>query len=166
MKTKKGAKKELLNLDESRIIATTVFELKKFEMKDDMQWRMKLLLKTSLPQSFREYKVKLSLNEQPFNVRIADLERKRSEVETEETLFPDQRKKQCQNIDLEIKEVEKELADTKANAPEIEFQGTIEELKYKEGDTLVMLQFPSVSLKELNDNRMTLKHYKIELIRE
>lgn len=163
--TKKGKAKELLDTENmTDVVATSVFILKKFEMKEDMVWRMKLQLKTQLPQSFREYKVKLSLNEEPYNVRIADLERKRGEVEGENQLF--EKKTQLKNIDQEIKEVEKELEEALSNAPEIEFAGTIEELKYKDGDTIIVIMFPALTITELNANRHVLKDYKIELIRE
>lgn len=164
---KKGAeeKKDLLDTD-TAIVATAVFDLKKIEMKDDLAWRIKLELKTRLSQSFREYDVKFSINEEPFNVRIADLERKRSEVESESQLFDGNKKTQLKNIDDEIKEVENELKEMQENNPDIEFAGTIEELKYKDGNTIIVMLFPASSLAELNDKRRELGHYKVELIRE
>lgn len=164
-KNKKAPKAELLDTD-SAIIATAVFELKKIEMKNDLAWRIKLELKTRLSQSFREYDVKFSVNEEPFNLRIADLERKRSEVESENQLFGENKKTQLKNIESEIKEVEQELKDMQENCPDIEFSGTIEELKYKDGNTIITMLFPASSLTELNDKRRDLAHYKIELIRE
>lgn len=168
-KGKKGSaeKKELIDMD-TAIIHTAVFELKKIEMKDDLAWRIKLELKTRLDQSSREYGVKFSVNEEPFELRIKDLERKRSEVESENQLFGDAKKTQLKNIDEEIKEVEQELKDTQDNCPDIEFEkGTIEELKYKDGNTIIVMLFPASSLKELNDKRRELANiYKIELIRE
>lgn len=167
-KKKAGAKpvKELIDMD-TAIIATAVFDLKKIEMKDDLAWRIKLELKTKLSHTYREYDVKFSVNEEPFNIRIADLERKRSEVESENQLFGDAKKTQLKNIDDEIKEVERELEDMQADCPDIEFAGTIEELKYKDGNTIIVMLFPASSLTEMNDKRRQLSHdYKIELIRE
>lgn len=158
-------KKELLDTD-TAIVATAVFDLKKIEMKDDLQWRIKLELKTKLSHSYREYDVKLSVNEEPFNVRIKDLERKASEVESEAQLFDGNKKTQLKNIDDEIKEVEQELKDMQSECPDIEFAGTIEELKYKDGNTIISMMFPASTLSELNDKRRELGHYKIELIRE
>jgi len=157
-------KKDLI--DDMSIVATTVFDLKKIEMKDDLQWRIKLELKTQLPQSFREYTLKFSLNEEPFNVRINDLERRKQEIESSAELFEEGKNTQVKNIDAEIKEIEGEIEDMRVNCPDIEFTGTIEELKYKDGNTIIVVLFPSPSVQELNEKRRDLQHYKIELIRE
>lgn len=166
---KKGAseKKDLLDLD-TAIVHTAVFELKKIEMKDDLAWRIKLELKTRLDQSSRKYGVKFSVNEEPFELRIKDLERKKNEVESEAQLFDGNKKTQLKNIGDEIKEVERELEDMKEMCPVIEFEeGTIEELKYKDGNTIIVMLFPASSLAELNDKRRELSnHYKVELTRE
>lgn len=165
-KKKAGENTDLIDLEASTV-ATAVFELKKIEMKDDLAWRIKLELKTKLDHSFREYNVKFSVNEQPFNLRIADLERKRSEVESEDQLFGDQKKTQLKNIDSEVKEVEQELKEMQEMCPDIEFEGTIEELKYKDGNTIIVMLFPATSLAEMNDKRRQLaEYYKIELNRE
>jgi hypothetical protein len=164
--SKKVTKQDLVDIELS-IIATALFSLKKIEMKDDLAWRIKLELKTKLDHSFREYKARFSVNEAPFEMRIEDLEKKKYEVETEEQLFPDQKKTQLKNIDSEIKEVERELEDMREMCPDIEFDGTIEELKYKDGNTIIVMIFPSLSLAEINEKRRELaNHYKIELIRE
>ncbi len=164
-KNKKEVKKDLIESDLS-LVATAVFDLKKIEMKDDLQWRIKLELKTRLSQSFREYSVKLSVNEEPFNVRINDLERKRQEVASSAELFEEGKKTQLKNIDQEIKEVGLELKEMQENCPLIEFAGTIEELKYKDGNTIISMMFPASSVQELNEKRHDLAHYKIELLRE
>lgn len=160
---KKGVEKE----ESLEFVATSVFLLEELKMKKDFIWRMKLKMKTVLPQSYREYDVKLSLNEEPYNIRIADLEKKRYEVETDaqEEMFG-AKKTQLKNIDQEIKEVEKELEQALKDSPVVEFNATIEELKYKDADTFIVLQIPANTVKEINDNKYILKSYKIELIRE
>jgi DNA repair exonuclease SbcCD ATPase subunit len=162
----KAKKKEILNTEEN-IIKTCTFDLKKIEMKDDFIWRMKLELKTRLSQSFREYSVRLSVNEEPFENRIADLERKEEELKSEKQLLEQVQKEQLAGIKDEIKEVESELAEMTDLCPTIEFDGTIEELKYKDGNTIVVLMFPYSTLNEINEKRLLLSdHYKIDLIRE
>lgn len=148
-------------------VATSVFLLEELKMKKDFIWRMKLKMKTVLPQSYREYDVKLSLNEEPFNLRIEDLEKRRYEVETDNQgdMF-EGKKTQLKNIDLEIKEVRKELETALKESAIIEFKATIEELKYKDADTIIVLQIPASTVKEINDSKYVLKTYKVELIRE
>lgn len=160
---KKVVKKEE---NELAIKHESVFLLENITLKKDTIWRMKLTLKKLLPQSYREYFVRLSVNEAPFEMRIEDLKRKRLEVESENQLFGDQKKRQLSNIDDEIKEVEKELSDMVKSLPVIEFDATIEALAYKDSDTVLVLMIPSASIDELNTNRSQFSHYKIELIQE
>lgn len=168
---KKVNKPELID-DAEPIKQVSLFELKKIEMKDDYEWRLKLVLKTRLNHTFREYKVKLSVNERPFEMRIEDLEKKKRQIQDDAQLAIDDgmpssaRNKHLKNIDNEIDEVRAELAQMLRDLPELEFEGVIEELKYKHGDTVISMFFPSAVLADLNQQRYLLKHYKIELIRE
>ena len=168
---KKATKPELID-DVEPIKQVSLFELKKIEMKDDYEWRLKLVLKTRLNHTFREYKVKLSVNERPFEMRIEDLEKKKRQIEDDAQLAIDDgmpssaRKTHLKNIDKEITEVKAELEQMLRDLQVLEFEGIIEELKYKHGDTVISMFFPSSILADLNQQRYLLKHYKIELIRE
>lgn len=174
METQTSTKKTKPDLieDDAIIKQVALFELKKIEMKDDYEWRIKLVLKTRLNHTYREYKVKLSVNERPFEMRIEDLEKKKRQVEDDAQLAMDDgmpssaRKTHLKNIDKEIVEVKAELEQMLRDLPELEFEGVIEELKYKNGDTVISMFFPSAVLADLNQQRFLLKHYKIELIRE
>lgn len=146
--------------------AASVFILEKLAMDKYQQWTMKMILKTVLPQSYREYSVLLSVNETPFELRIEDLEKNRERVDNEQQLFSDQKNIQLRNIDNEIKSVQAELEDMRNACPDIEFEGSIISLKYKEGDTVIEMAIPAELIKELNQNRLNLKHYKIELKRQ
>lgn len=148
-------------------VATSVFLLEELKMKKDFVWRLKLKMKTVLPQTYREYDVKLSLNEEPFELRIADLEKKIEQVnmDAQEEMFGN-KKTQIANIRKEIKEVEEELAGKLKDSPVIEFKGVIEELKYKDIDTIITLIIPALSVAEINESKYIFKHYKVELIRE
>jgi DNA repair exonuclease SbcCD ATPase subunit len=107
------------------------------------------------------------VNEEPFENRIADLERKEEELKSEKQLLEQVQKEQLAGIKDEIKEVESELAEMTELCPTIEFDGTIEELKYKDGNTIVILMFPYSTLDYINEKRLLLsEHYKIDLIRE
>lgn len=168
----KEKKSELIDMESATVIPS-LFELKEIKMKDDMAWRLKLVLKTKLSHTWREYFVKFSVNERPFEMRIEDLERKKQQVQDEVQMALDDgtpasaRNKQLKNIDEEIENVKAELESMLADCPSIEFDGMIEELKYKHGETHIIMWFPSESLKELNQYRAQLSHhYKIELIRE
>ncbi len=170
---KKGVitKEEASINGDTNIIASTVFAFNELKLKNDLCWYLRLLLKTQLPQSFREYKVKLSLNTEPFETRIKDLKRKQDDVraDKQEDLFPTEgaKRTQIKNIDEEISSVETEMKDLLANTPEIEFEASIVELKYIDGDTRIVLLIAPEVVAALNEVKLLLdKYYKIELIRE
>lgn len=162
---KKGGDKDL------QIIASAIFQFKELKLKDDLCWYLKLLLKTRLQKSFREYSVRISLNEEPFELRIQDLERKKENIKADGQgdLFPTEgaKKTQLKNIDQEIKDVEAELKDALEASSVIEFDATLEKLEYKDGDTLIVLDIPFNIVEEINKIKSDLtRHYKLELIVE
>lgn len=144
----------------------SIFLLNSLTMKKDFAWYLSITLKITLPQSFREYTVKMSVNEKPYEGRIQDLEREISNLESESTLFPDGSKKQIANIKKQIKSVEQELADMRETCPEFEFAGIIEALAYKVGDTQITIRIPADVVNKINEHRLLLDNYKVELIRE
>lgn len=167
---KKSAKKELLVVDDSNVVASAVFEFKKLMMDDTLVWTMQLILKTTLPQSYREYSLKFGLNESPFTMRIGDLERKKEVVkmDSQEDLFPSEgaKKTQLKRIDDEIEEIKIELEDALRNTPVIEFDAVINKLEYKNGQTVVVFSVPSEVVKELDQVKSIFSNYKVDLIRE
>lgn len=156
--------KELLDVD-ADIVSSAVFGFEALKMDKYLQWSLKLRLKTVLPQTFREYSVKLSLNEEPYLLRISDLERSIAEVDGEAQLFEGGKKTQIKNIKQEIKDIEAELETDREHTPVIEFAGSIEKLEYKDGDTIVSFHLPADYANKINDVRAILKTYKIDLIR-
>ena len=163
-------KTSLLNVDDANITASSLFKFKKLFLNEDLRWSLQLVLRTTLPESFREYKFKFSLNTAPHKMRIADLEKRKADIKADAQgdLFPTEgaRKTQLKNIDVEIDEVNAELAEDLKSTPEIEFDGIIDKLEYKDGNTIIVFSVPANSVKELNDNRSIYKNYKLELIRE
>lgn len=166
----KVVKKELLDVNE-KIVSSAVLKFKELKLKNDLCWYLVLLLKVKLSQSFREYTLKFSLNEEPFKLRIKDLERKKEDVKADKQseLFPSEgaKKTQLRNIDDEIEEVEKELKEQLSETPEFEFDATVEKLEYKDGDTQVMFLIDPSVVTQINDVKIMLdRYYKVELIRE
>lgn len=155
---KKTAAKDLV------LVATSLLDLKEIKMKDDHLWRIKAMLKTELPQSFREYTMRLSLNEQPFELRIEDLEKRYAQVSAEPKLF--NKDKELRAIDDEIAEVKEELEAALAEYKVMDFGAVLEELKYKGDETLIVAIIPAEAIADLNDNRNRLRNYKVELLRD
>lgn len=165
MKKDSKAKKELLDINAS-IVATSVFLFDTMKLDKFLEWTLKITLKTQLPQSFRDYKVKLSLNEEPYEMKIQDLENRLAGIESENQLFEGNKKDQIKNIREEIKEIEQNLKDDLEHTPVIEFDGIIQKLEYKNGDTIITLWIPADVSSKINEVRSILKTYKVDLIRE
>ena len=163
-------RKELLVIDDETVVATALFKFKKLFMDESLVWALQLELRTTLPQSYREYSFKFSLNEEPFIMRIKDLQKRQDEIraDAQGDLFPSEgaKKTQLKNIDAEIEEVRSELETLLEETPVIEFEGVINKLEYKNGNTIIVFSVPANSVKELNDNRSIYKNYKLELIRD
>ena len=164
------SKKELLVVEDTNVVASAVFDFKKLQMDETLRWTLQLILKTTLPQSYREYTFKFGLNESPFKMRIQDLERKKEEVkaDNQEDLFPSEgaKKTQLKNIDSEIVDIQAELEDALQDTPVIEFEGVINKLEYKNGQTIVVFTVPSGKVVELDNVRDIFENYKLDLIRE
>ena len=164
-------RKEIQKKGDQEIIATSIFQFKELKLKDDLCWYLKLLLKIRLPQAYREYTVKISLNEAPFEMRIQDLEKKKEEIKADKQseLFPSEsaKKVQLKNIDEEIKNIQEELKEALEQSSVIEFEGSLEKLEYKDSDTLIVTYIPYEVVEPINKIKSDLtRHYKIELIRE
>lgn len=155
---------------EGTVMDTALFKFKKLFLSEDLRWSIHLVLKTTLPESFREYTFKFSLNEEPYQVRIDDLKKRKEEIkaDVQGDLFPSEgaKKSQLKAIDSEIEDIVKELKDSLESTPEISFGGAIDKLEYKDGDTVIVFSVPASSVQDINNNRSILQHYKLELIRE
>lgn len=153
---------------EKEVVSTAVFKFKKITLDEALRWSMNIVLSTTLPESFREYTFKFSLNETPFKMRIEDLERRKAEIKADKQgdLFPSDgaRKTQLKNIDQNIAEAESELKEALKATPEIEFDGVIDKLEYKNGETIITFRVPALSIDALNTNRSIFMNYKVELL--
>lgn len=143
-----------------------LFTFKKLEMDEDLTWRIKIVVKKMLPQTFREYDAIFSLNEIPYQTRIDDMEKRKVEIELEPTLFKDERIKQIRGCDMEIGDIGRELSDARRDTPSMEFKAIVEALAYKDGDTVLTMIVSSEMIEHFNENRTLLNNYKVELIRE
>lgn len=163
-------RKELLVIDDETVVATALFKFKKLFMDESLVWALQLELRTTLPQSYREYDFKFSLNEDPYKMRIKDLEKRKEDIKADSQgdLFPSDgaRRTQIKNIEKDIEDTKDELKEALESTPVIEFDGVIDKLEYKNGETIVTFSVPANSVSELNTNRSIFTNYKLELIRE
>lgn len=162
---KKGQKKELLNTEDILTIES-LFQFEKLELKKGSHWTLKLALKTQLPEAYREYKLRFSLNEKPYEAELEQLEKRKYEIETEPQLFEGNKKQAVRDVEGQMKDVEKDLENAREVYEDIECHCAIEQLAYKDSDTVVVFVIPAETVDALNKHRNDFVNYKVELIRE
>lgn len=124
------------------------------------RWEMKVYVKTTLPRSYHRYKMNLQLDEQPYLDRIDDVEKG-----LDDTLFKDNPAERKQ-VNEKVKKMRAEL-DAKRNECEvIEFFATVMELKYKDGETRLVVRVPDDIIEPMNRQKSRLDLYKLTLYPE
>ncbi len=150
-------KKGLIDLDEeiqTGIVSTV--RLQEIKLKD-LKWMCKLGIGTILPKSYHNYKIIMDLDEQPYLDRIFDLEN-----QNKDSLFKNDRAEK-RKVDDNIKEVRKQLAERQKECEHIEFNATVEELKYKDSNTVIVVRVPDDVIEPFNRQKSRFVIYKIVL---
>lgn len=135
----------------------------KNEPNRSMLWVLKLNINKILDRSFYKYNARLSINEEPFNRRIEEAERKMEEVRTEAHLPNMEDKGEIKRLEETIKNVKSELAQLIKNTDTIDFFATVMTIKYSGIMTVVEFNIPADTINLLNKNRFFFGQYKIEL---
>ena len=155
---KEKPKKELLNIDEAEEASKIESELylESIVLKD-MKWNIKLTVKKTLPKSYHKYKVVLELDETPYAERIEEIE-----SELNDSLFRDDKasRKTMQN---RVGDIRKQLEAVRNDCEKIDFHATIEELKYKDSDTKLVMRVPDDVIEPFNRQKTRFDVYKITL---
>lgn len=126
-------------------------------------WDLKLNINQILDRSFYKYNVRLSINEEPFNRRIEDAERKMDEISTEAHLPNMEDKGAIKELQEKIKTIKDELAQIIKQTDVIDFFATVISIKYSGVVTVVEFNIPADTIALLNKNRFFFSQYKIEL---
>lgn len=121
------------------------------------RWSARLKIRTLLPRSYHRYTIKLDLDERPYEKRIDDLER-----ELEAGLFSKERTSR-REVNKKIGEIRDELETMKKSCEHIEFPATVEQLTYRDGDTLVSLRIPDDVIEPLNRQKYRIDAYRVQL---
>lgn len=154
----KKAKKELLDI--------TVDDIGKIESSLDLEtiqlkrkkWQAKISVRTILPKSYRCYKIELSLDEAPYIRRIEDLE-----AEFNGTLFKED-KASVKQHEKNLKDLREKLEQLRSDCENIDFTTVVDELKYKDGSTNLLISLPDDVIEPFNRQKARLDLYKIVLI--
>lgn len=154
---KKKQKAELIDMESENpgMIESTIF-LQELKLKDK-RWSAKMLIGAILPKAYHRYNVKMVLDESPYEDRIADLEKG-----LDDSLFREERNS-VRDTNKRIKEIRQELERMQNDCYDIEFACVVEEVKYKDSDTLLTARIPDDIIEDLNKQKFRLEAYKIML---
>ncbi len=147
---------KLLDKDEVSVAIISKVSLNEIKLKD-LKWLVKLSIQTTLPRSYHNYKIVMEMDEAPFLDRIEELEE-----QVRGSLFEDEMTTR-RDMDKRIAEVKKNLADRKKECERMDFGCTVEELKYKDGNTVITVRVPDDVIEAFNRQKTRLSYYKITL---
>ena len=159
MKNKKQ-KVDLIDEEESledilKVESTIYLELLQLK---DKKWSAKFLIGAILPKSYHRYQMTLVLNEEPYLERIEELEKGLNE-----SLFKEE-KSSVKGTNKRIGEIRDELERMRRDCPEIQFNTTIEEIKYKDADPRLTCRIPDDIIEPINKQKYRLEAYKVILL--
>lgn len=146
-KTRKarGNRAELLDekdLDKVGVIESRI-EVEQITLKNK-RWKAHLVIGTILPRSYHQYNIDLDLDEQPYLDRIADIEK-----DLNDSLFAEEKVSKKQSHE-KINKIKKELEEMRKVCERIQFVAVVEEIKYRDGDTLLACRIPDDVIEPLN----------------
>lgn len=160
-KKAKVEKKELLDLKDPMTIEST-FMLEQVQLKG-MIWSARIIVKDILARNYHKYSIKILFNEKPYMDRITRLEEKLSNTKRSKKLFKDMEQDDIDEVNDEIADIKKDMNDIKKQCLTIEFLATVEQIKYKNGNTIVVLRIPDDVIEPINKAKTMFQYYKVEL---
>lgn len=144
------------SIDEILKVESTIY-LDLLQLKDK-KWTARFIIGAILPKSYHRYQITLMLNEEPYLERIEELEKGLNE-----SLFKEE-KMSVKNTNKRIGEIRDELERMRRDCPEIQFNATVEEIKYKDSDTRLTCRIPDDIIEPINKQKYRLEAYKVVLL--
>jgi hypothetical protein len=132
-------------------------------LKNDLCWQLRLNIKTILDRSFHRYNMKMILNQEPYEERIADIERDIRALDDEDTIPNMKDTEQLNSLNRRKEKVQGELKKMVEDTDEINLTATVITLKYSGNATVVDFDIPADQIDLLNKNRFAFSYYKLEL---
>lgn len=157
----KKTKKELLKEEELETAGRifTTLDLETIVMKKK-RWQIKIQVGATLPRTYHRYKIVLTLDEEPYLDRIAEVQ-----TDLDNSLFKND-KAQIKDADKRIAQLQKSLDSLRGDCEVIEFSAVVESLKYRDAGTLIELRIPDDVVEPFNRQKMRMDVYSLELIPE
>lgn len=166
-KAKKVSKKKTEGiLDKVKLPDNTIragFSLYTLKLDKTLKWTMELLIAKILPKSYKSYSGKMVFNEQPYFDRMASVEKEIRDIEADAQLFRDMQSGEVEVKNKQLVMIQNEMADKKKECPEIEIYFEVEEIKYKNNQTLLKVGIPDTVIAQLNEKKFFFSYYQVEL---
>lgn len=160
---KKTPKKIIKKEEKSPEVIEARFQLNELRM-INLQWQAKMSVTKILPKSYHDYKIKMILDESPYLKSIEDYELERKQIgHGQQTLIPEMMEARKNELHDLIVEERQRLEKKREECKKIEFIGEVKELKYKDGDTIILMRLPDNVIEEINQMKFLFAGYKIEL---
>lgn len=147
-------------LDDVTLAITAKFSVVEIKMKNDWRWKVKLLVHSILPRAYHDYNIKLEFDEAPYQKTIDQLEKEAADLGRNPTLLPDVDKRSMRDLDKRIADARKEMNQMRELCPTIEFTPQTEEIKYSDGDTVLLFKVLDSVIQPLNEQKYRLNEYR------
>lgn len=152
-------KQELLTDEEIENIGKieTTLNLESIQLKK-MRWTAKVYINETLPKTYRIYRFELALDETPYLSRIDELNK-----DFDASLFSgDASQKKIH--DRKIADLTKQLETLRSECEEIQFSAILDEIKYKDIQTMLVIRLPDDVIEPFNRQKTRFDLYKLTLI--
>jgi hypothetical protein len=141
------------------------FSIEQIVMDKDLQWKAKMRVTKILPKSYHDYTIKMTLDEAPYDKRVATLELELKELgRGQQQLLKEMAEARKGQLNDDILEEKSRLEEMRDKCKAIEFLGEVKELKYKDGDTVILIRLADEVIEQLNKAKYLFSNYKISLI--
>lgn len=162
-KTKKDLLPKLEDIKDVSIAITAKFSIVEIKMKNDWRWKVKMLVHSMLPETHRDYAIKLEFDDAPFLRSIEQFEKEIESIKSEPTLLPDVDRKSIKVLNEKIDSTRKEMKKLQDECTTIEFVTQTEEIKYQNNDTALLFKVLDTVVEPLNEKKYRLGDYRAVL---
>lgn len=152
--------KELLDTKDVSLAIESPFSLDQLAMKKDLIWHFRISMHRTLPKMYYQFQATLLVNEEPFERKIKALNERMEKLQPGLEGMDNGEKDE---IKKEIKDLEDELEEIKDECPAFTFPVVVEEIKYKNRETLVTFRIPWETVAVINEQRENMVNYKVSL---
>ncbi len=153
---KKQQKESKDILEDPALDITSDFSLSSMQLKDQ-RWYARLFIASILPRAYHVYKVSIFLNEEPYLERISEIENSLND-----TLFKND-PGEVKSVNKRIKEQRDQLERLRNDCETFEFSASVQELKYKDEGTVVILRIPDDVIEPFNRQKSRMNIYHVTL---